>query len=123
MSLKDLPFSLDDLELSVRSASVLRLANVTTLDQFVRLTREEVTAFANAGRKTWAEIETMQRWLLQGGVMADVSRARAVVLINHLNATLAQGESLTVVVRDNRVLLVTIDPQIVLHNTPEGNGL
>ena len=50
----------EDLELSVRTAGVLRINEVINMAQFLKLTRPEVTAWKNAGRRTWNEIYDIQ---------------------------------------------------------------
>lgn len=55
---------LDELELSVRTANVLRKAgHVTTLADFMALDRKTVAALKGAGVRVWREIETVQQGL------------------------------------------------------------
>lgn len=52
---------LDELELSVRAHNVLKsMGTVETLDDFMALTRETVTAQKAAGARTWREICEIQ---------------------------------------------------------------
>lgn len=53
----------DDLELSVRTRNVLKLAGIDSREALEGLTREAVLAMKNAGRKTWYEIECIQQYL------------------------------------------------------------
>ena len=117
-NLTQLPFRVDELELSVRSSNVLRLAGVTTIEEFARLTKDQVMGFANAGRKTWNEIEEAQAWLLNGYPPRDYSRARAVVLINHLNAILSEAPDLRVAVEAGRIVLLLVDPAVHTYPSP-----
>lgn len=52
---------IDDLELSVRAGNVLRALNPDmTMDDFLALTRQEITAQKNAGVRTWREVAEVQ---------------------------------------------------------------
>lgn len=63
---------IDDLELSVRTANVLRnlppIYAVNTIEDFMALRRDVVMEQRRAGVKTWREIERTQRTLLEGTV-------------------------------------------------------
>lgn len=52
---------LADLELSTRTANVLRDYDVITVERFKELTKKEVLAWKNAGIVTWREIRETQR--------------------------------------------------------------
>ena len=55
---------IDDIELSVRTANVLKLmGDIHTLDDFMGLTMGRVCAVRNAGPRTWDEIREVQNHL------------------------------------------------------------
>jgi hypothetical protein len=57
---------LDQLELSVRATNVLTAyGQVRTLEDFMALDRETVTALPKSGARTWEEIKRMQKYLLR----------------------------------------------------------
>ena len=73
---------LDSLELSVRADRVLRSwGGVKTLDDFMALTREQVTSLKGAGVKTWKEVRDIQHYFqaqpMQAVILSDATRARA----------------------------------------------
>ncbi len=55
-----------ELELSTRAFRVVtRALDCTTIGEFLKLTRVQVLATENAGRKTWIEIHEMQEYLTE----------------------------------------------------------
>lgn len=72
---------LDQLEISVRTTNVLRNRGVTTIDDFMALTRPVVMKMEHAGAKTWREIADVQTSLGRSRAPAT-----AVQLLAALNA-------------------------------------
>jgi phenylalanine-4-hydroxylase len=62
------------LELSVRTSNCLRNAGIETLDQFLRLDRDDVLRWKGAGRKVWNEIAEVQASLTTGAAEHAFSR-------------------------------------------------
>jgi len=56
-------FSIADLELSVRTSNVLRVAEIESLEAFMALTKPTVMGWQHAGARTWKEISEMQEYL------------------------------------------------------------
>lgn len=57
----------EDLELSVRTANVLRNANIYSIPDFMLLTRVFVLTLASAGPRTWREVSEVQKQLSREG--------------------------------------------------------
>lgn len=61
--LRRMELPIDQLELSVRTSNVLRMAGIETIEQFLELNRNYVMRLPNAGVKTWREVDEVQRYL------------------------------------------------------------
>jgi hypothetical protein len=53
----------EQMELSVRTSNCMRRAGIETMDQFLRLDRDDVMGWKNAGIRTWNEIADLQSQL------------------------------------------------------------
>ncbi|TPL42578.1 MULTISPECIES: DNA-directed RNA polymerase subunit alpha C-terminal domain-containing protein [unclassified Mesorhizobium] len=73
-----------DLELSIRAANRLDAYNITTLDQFMALTKPQVMTWRHAGVKTWREIQEVQE-NLRGQSRRQSLPGRAVQQIRAIN--------------------------------------
>lgn len=89
-----------DLELSVRASNVLRLAGVTTMQDFMRLTKQRVLSFANSGARTWKEIEQVQK-SLQPEALRNYRLGILESALLAVNRVLAEDPDIMVVVRGN----------------------
>ncbi|MBD9544304.1 hypothetical protein IB276_33195 [Ensifer sp. ENS04] len=76
---------ISELELSVRASNALRGMGVTTRDQFMKLTREDVMSVKNIGRRTWGEVRDLQEHVRYHERRLSLP-GRAEALIGELNA-------------------------------------
>ncbi|RWD43914.1 MAG: hypothetical protein E5V72_01495 [Mesorhizobium sp.] len=75
---------IDDLELNVRTGNVLRNNDITTVEQFLQLTKPQVLSFKHAGARTWSEIREVQIELRRK-TRSETLPARAIAHIRALN--------------------------------------
>lgn len=72
---------LDSLELSVRASNALRKRGVSTLEDFMSLSKASVMLMPNVGARTWREIREMQEYL-RGRTSGDGELKAALGVVN-----------------------------------------
>lgn len=94
---------IDRLELSTRALNRLRDAGVTTREQFLALTKEEIMGWSHAGVGTAREIEQMQDYLAPSPEKQKADRENHFTcLVREINAILDSDPSLGIHLRYGR---------------------
>lgn len=95
---------IDRLELSTRALKRLRNAGVTTRDQFLAVTKEQIMGWPQAGVGTAREIEQMQDYLAPSPEKREADKENALIgMVREINAILDGSPHLGIRVQDGRL--------------------
>ena len=95
---------IDQLELSTRALKRLRNAGVTTRDQFMAVTKEQIMGWPHAGVGTVREIKHMQEIISPSPEKREADKENALIgMVREINAILDGSPHLGIRVQDGRL--------------------